>query len=73
MQLSVEVAAGVGVQMMLFVTPALCFSGWAIGQRLDLSLELLHVVLLIFSNWVLACIVASGQNNYVVGCMSVAL
>lgn len=72
-QVSLEVAAGLGVQVLLFVAPMVCLIGWMLGREVDLLLKGAEVMNLFVSIWVFAYLTRPGRSNYLERCMSIAL
>jgi Ca2+:H+ antiporter len=72
MGLSLQIAAGSSLQIVLFVAPVLVFCGYAFGQPMDLHFSLLEVLAVFFSVVLLAHVSNDGETNWLEGAMLLA-
>lgn len=73
MEVILELAAGVSIQMAFFVGPVFCLLGWAIGVPMDLKLDLFEFVTFAVSVWIFNHLIEDGKSNYMEGAMSLGL
>ncbi|MDP6115829.1 MAG: calcium/proton exchanger [Planctomycetota bacterium] len=73
MGLSLQIAAGSSLQIILFVAPILVFCGYAFGQPMDLHFSLLEVLAVIFSVLLIAHVSNDGETNWLEGVMLLSL
>ncbi|MDP6651769.1 MAG: calcium/proton exchanger, partial [Gammaproteobacteria bacterium] len=73
MGLSLQIAAGSSLQIILFVAPILVFCGYAFGQPMDLHFSLLEVLAVIFSVLLIAHVSNDGETNWLEGIMLLSL
>jgi Ca2+:H+ antiporter len=72
MGLSLQIAAGSSLQIVLFVAPILVFCGYVFGQPMDLHFSLLEVLAVFFSVVLLAHVSNDGETNWLEGAMLLA-
>lgn len=71
--LSVNLAIGSGLQIVLFVAPFLVLIGWAMGRALTFSFGILETVLSLFSSVVVLLVLQIGGSNYLTGILCVGM
>ncbi|MDA0836289.1 MAG: calcium/proton exchanger [Planctomycetota bacterium] len=73
MGLSLQIAAGSSLQIVLFVAPVLVFCGYAFGKPMDLHFSLLEVLAVAFSVLLIAQVSNDGETNWLEGAMLLAV
>ncbi|PWO00466.1 putative VCX1-vacuolar Ca++/H+ exchanger [Tilletiopsis washingtonensis] len=73
LDLSLAVALGSSIQIAIGVIPALCLTGWAIGQPLTLSFGAFETVVLVAAVILVNTLIQDGRSNYIEGALLFAL
>ncbi|KXT10408.1 hypothetical protein AC579_7841 [Pseudocercospora musae] len=73
MEVILELAAGVSIQMAFFIGPVFCLLGWAVGVPMDLKLDMFEFVTFAVSVWIFNHLIEDGKCNYMEGAMSLGL
>ncbi|KAF7195149.1 Vacuolar calcium ion transporter [Pseudocercospora fuligena] len=73
MEVILELAAGVSIQMAFFIGPIFCLLGWAVGVPMDLKLDMFEFVTFAVSVWIFNHLIEDGKSNYMEGAMSLGL
>ncbi|EME80716.1 uncharacterized protein MYCFIDRAFT_51083 [Pseudocercospora fijiensis CIRAD86] len=73
MEVILELAAGVSIQMAFFIGPVFCLLGWAIGVPMSLELDMFEFVTFAVSVWIFNHLIEDGKSNYMEGAMSLGL
>lgn len=73
MDLSLSIAVGSGLQIALFVTPALVLAGWAMGTPMTLVFNSYELMGLIGAVLIAVLISVDGRSNWLEGAQLVSL
>ncbi len=73
MDLSLGVTVGSSIQVALVVAPVLVFSGYLLGQEMDLLFTRFEIIALILAVLVTRQLTSDGQSNWLEGLMLVAV
>jgi Ca2+:H+ antiporter len=73
MDLAINIAIGSSIQIALFVAPVLVFTGYLIGQPMDLVFTTFETVSVVLSSWVVLVIAMDGESNWMEGVQLLAV
>jgi Ca2+:H+ antiporter len=73
MDLAINIAIGSSIQIALFVAPVLVFTGYLIGQPMDLVFTTFETVAVVLSSWVVLVIAMDGESNWMEGVQLLAV
>lgn len=73
MDLALNIAIGSSIQIALFVAPILVFSGWLMGQPMDLIFTTFEVLAVVVSVVVVALIAMDGESHWMEGVQLLAV
>jgi Ca2+:H+ antiporter len=65
--LAINVAVGSGIQISLFMAPAMVIGGWIIGRDLSLYFDMFQVVTLVVTLLIISVMLLSGRCHYLLG------
>jgi Ca2+:H+ antiporter len=67
MDLAINVAVGSGIQISLFMAPAMILGAWMIGRDLSLYFDMFQVVTLLVTLLIITVMLLSGRCHYLLG------
>lgn len=73
MDLAINIAIGSSIQIALFVAPALVFTGYLIGQPMDLVFTTFETVAVALSVWIVVLIAMDGESHWMEGVQLLAV
>jgi Ca2+:H+ antiporter len=73
MDLAINIAIGSSIPLALFVAPVLVFTGYLIGQPMDLVFTTFETVAVVLSSWVVLVIAMDGESNWMEGVQLLAV
>jgi Ca2+:H+ antiporter len=65
--LAINVAIGSGIQISLFMAPAMVLGAWIIGKDLSLYFDMFQVVTLVVTLLIISVMLLSGRSHYLLG------
>lgn len=73
MDLAINIALGSGSQIALFVAPVMVFTGWFIGQPMDLCFSEVELLSIVVSVIILSFVATDGECNWLEGVQLLAV